>query len=392
MVSWHRAALLRTSSLVYQGIRPLVFTRSAGDAHHAILRMLSQLDSSDTIQTVLKQINRIVFPQMPVTVGSVTLPYPMILAAGFVKGHGFTSDVDGLSACMDGKNIIPGWRTMPTLLGPVEFGSFTRYPRIGNPGAVMWRDTATKSTQNRVGLKNPGALIAAKFLAKRLDQMPPTFGINVAPSPGLHQVEEQIDDVIEAVEAFITHSVVPSWFTLNLSCPNTEDDPLGHQTETEARAISAAVVRYLQQSSPTNVPLWVKVSPCLSQKQYAGLMAAFADTGVRAVIATNTLGRSAPTDPTKLAGVGGGSLHQYAVAAATALSHAKTSNQYPVDVVGCGGVRDYASFHSFWQHGVRAVQYWSSLVYQGPLVPAKILHEIEAANDRNEAGTRTSGN
>jgi dihydroorotate dehydrogenase len=300
----------------------------------------------------------------------------LILAAGFVKGDGFESEGDALQAVRRRQNIIPGWRALPALLGPVEFGSFTRYPRLGNPGTVLWRDAETRSTQNRVGLKNPGAVGAAAFLFERRGALPPVFGVNIAPSPGVDDPGQERDEVIEAMRAFIARGVRPAWFTLNLSCPNTEDDPGGRQTEDHARTLCAAVTDFLADYVGGTVPLWVKVSPCLSDAQYQALMAAFAETGVRAVIATNTLGQPTPDDPALMAGVGGGRLHDYAVAAAATLADARRQNGYPVDVIGCGGVQDPATYHAFARHGVRAVQYWSALVFGGPLAPAQILEEI----------------
>ena len=60
-----------------------------------------------------------------------------------------------------GRDVVPGWRSLPALVGAVEFGSYTRHPRLGNPGRVVWRDHATRSMQNRIGLRNPGARAAA---------------------------------------------------------------------------------------------------------------------------------------------------------------------------------------------------------------------------------------
>jgi dihydroorotate dehydrogenase len=44
-------------------------------------------------------------------------------------------------------------------------------------------------------------------------------------------------------------------------------------------------------------------------------------------------------------------------------------------VVGCGGVLDKPSWLAFSRIGVRAVQYWSALVYRGPLAAALIVNE-----------------
>ena len=96
------------------------------------------------------------------------------------------------------RNIIPGWRSMPLLVGAVEFGSFTRCPRLGNTGTVLWRDEPTHSTQNRIGLKNPGALASAEFFALHLEQLPPVFGINIAVSPGVVDPAQMNREILEA--------------------------------------------------------------------------------------------------------------------------------------------------------------------------------------------------
>src|SRR5690606_28074553 len=114
-------------------------------------------------------------------------------------------------------------------VGLVEYGSFTRQARPGNIGTVMWRDAKTQSTQNRVGLKNPGVEAAATFLLKHVIDLPHTFGINIAVSPGVDN-EQAIIDIRESFNAFLKRGVIPNWFTLNVSCPNTEDDPTGNQT------------------------------------------------------------------------------------------------------------------------------------------------------------------
>ncbi len=151
-----------------------------------------------------------------------------------------------------GRNIIPGWRCVPRLVGLVEFGSFTRWPRLGNPGVVVWRDVPTRSTQNRVGLRNPGALAAAEFLAARTKPIcPPQFGINIAVSPGVDDPDQQTDEVLAALAAFVERGVYPAWFTLNLSCPNTEDDPTGNQTA-DRPASSAPRPSIFAEASPLN--------------------------------------------------------------------------------------------------------------------------------------------
>ncbi|MBN1201778.1 MAG: hypothetical protein JXJ20_07985 [Anaerolineae bacterium] len=365
-----RSAFLWVNKALYAALRPLVFRFSAQTAHEHMLTLLRGSDRA-WLGPVFGLTHRLAFRRWPVTVGGVTLDSPLILAAGLVKGDGF--EAEALQAATR-INIMPGWRSMPRLLGPVEFGSFTRWPRVGNPGPVVWRDVPTRSTQNRVGLRNPGCQAAAVFLAAHRDALPAIYGINIAVSPGVDDPAQQAEDVLAALSAFVTRGVLPAWFTLNLSCPNTGDDPGAHQTTEQARQVCGAAVDYLA-SAGHSVPLWVKLGPTLADQQYRALMRTLADVGVRAVIATNTQPEPTPGGQDTLAGVGGGRLHARALHVAALLVEEKTAHDYPVDVIGCGGVLDGVTFRAFADVGVWAVQYWSALVYRGPLAAALIMHE-----------------
>lgn len=369
-MSLWRQALLTLYQSGWGITRPFIFRRSAAQAHHNAVEMMRELDDRPLLHPLLSLIRRSTLGAQPIEAGGVSLPTPYILAAGWVKGEGFESEEAALNAARSGANIIPGWRSMPVLLGAVEFGSFTRWPRMGNAGTVLWRDAKTRSTQNRIGLKNPGAEAAAEFLSRHKHELPKVWGVNIAVSPGVSDSAVEQQESLEAVDAFLRRGVIPTWFTLNLSCPNTEDDPRGNQTEHKARHLCGAITDYLG-----GVPLWVKVSPNLSQPQVASLMYAFAETGVHAVITTNTLPAPTPKDPSVTAGVAGGRLHQAAVETACRFAQERDRHSYPIDIIGCGGIEDGNSYTDFAHYGVRAVQYLSAMIYRGPLAAALIHRE-----------------
>jgi dihydroorotate dehydrogenase len=366
-----RSALLATYRAGYDRLaRPWIFRRSAADAHEAAIALVRALDDRPLLLPLLNAIQRTAFDPEPVEVGGVALPHPFILAAGWVKGDGFETEQAAHEAVRRGDNIIPGWQSMPALVGPVEFGSFTRWPRVGNPGKVLWRDASTRSTQNRIGLRNPGAEAAAEFLSRHQHELPPVWGINIAVSPGVTDPAQEEREALEAIRAFLRRGIRPAWFTLNLSCPNTEDDPSGNQTEGKARDLCGAVTAGLQ-----DIPLWVKIGPNLADAQYEVLLRAFADTGVRAVVATNTMPEPTPEDPGVTAGVAGGRLHHRAVEVACLLAAIRRQHGYLVDVIGVGGVDSRRTYHDFARVGVSAVQYLSALIYRGPLAAALIQSE-----------------
>ncbi len=358
--------LSRYRSFYETKILPRLFHTSAMETHQQALHLAQRFDH---FPTPLHWLQQLVTPQNNITVGRVDLPSPFMLAAGFVKGMGFADEQQALDAIEQGINIIPGWRSVPAITGVVEFGSFTRWPRVGNEGVVLWRDVEYHSLQNRVGLKNPGARAAAVFLAMKKNELPKTFGLNIAVSPGVTDPQQEADEVLISIHQFLDRGIHPSWFTLNLSCPNTEDDPQGNQTEAKARHLSQVVRQAIGK-----IPLWVKVSPALSEAQYHALMSVFAETGVDAVIATNTLGQPAPDGTT--AGVSGGRLFPSALEAVRTLHQAKKALNAPVDIVACGGVLSGAHAAQMLEAGALAIQYWSALIYRGPLAAAVLQDEL----------------
>lgn len=390
MSAGFRTARLKTLDGACQALnRGVVFRQSAQGSHDTAIRALRALDRLPLAQAIAAALHDLTYSKSYTTVGGARLSQRLILAAGLVKGDGFADEQTAISAAESGANIMPGWRIAPALMGAVEFGSFTRQPRLGNAGTVVWRNEATKSTQNRVGLRNPGARAAAIFLGERRHKLPGEFGINIAVSPGVDDIERQTGDVVEALSFFLGAGVHPSWFTLNLSCPNTEDDPQGHQLEAETRQLCGALVERLRESD-LEIPLWVKISPGLAADQYRRLMRVFDEVGVRAVIATNTLAQPSPEDSALQAGVGGGELFPAALEAVRQLLAEKKRHDYAVDVIACGGILDGASLREYERLGVKAAQYWSALVYRGPFAAAIIESELASNESKYEAVQRES--
>ena len=415
---------------------------------------------------------------------------PLILAAGLVKGDGFATEEEAMEAVKQGRNIIPGWRSVPALAGAVEVGSFTPAPRMGNPGTVLWRDAEHRTLYNRIGLRNPGARAAAAFLGERLAELPATYGISLAADPDETDLQQKCESIAEAAKHFISAGLRPSWVTVNLSCPNTdpswrtglasntkptsrtdlagntkpanrtdlagETNPAtqtantpahqatinpaiqtanvpAHQATTNpaiptateppdhAKAICAAV----KQELPAEIPLWAKVGPDLPEAAYQELAQALAEAGAKAIVAVNTATRQVPqssnqeaqrgSEPTQgssehlgrddaatsktiqssatetQAGMGGASLLPEALRAVSALAAAThlsaadpespsaTTQNPPLDIIGCGGIFNGSDLQAFQNAGAKAAQYWSALVFRGPNAPTLIARESKQA-------------
>lgn len=381
------AFLEATHWLYQQVIFPLISRRYPAGAdsdgpqraHERAMQLLGWLDEKQWAQVILHYMHEWLNEPREVEVGGVRLSSPLILAAGWVKGLGYDSYHFVHRDLLVGENMIPGWRTMQHLVpGAIEFGSYTPLPRLGNEGVVMWRDREHQSLQNRVGLKNPGAKGAANFLSAHKDELPKEFGINIAPSPGVDDLAIKKKEVIEAVGSFIEQGVFPLWFTLNISCPNTEDSTERNQVAEEVRELCTEVVTFLQERAELvgrEIPLWVKVGPDLTTEQYKDLLQVFNEAGVKAVIATNTQAKPTPNDPTVMAGVSGGRLHYKARYIVLTLARIAEEEGYNLDVIGCGGIQDAETYSDTWDT-VKGRQYLSALVFHGPWAGLWMMNQV----------------
>ena len=447
-----------------------------GQAHESALRRLRFLDKHPGLLAAFA--GRFPKESWPVEAGGVQLDNPLILAAGLVKGDGFATEEEAMEAVKQGRNIIPGWRSVPALAGAVEVGSFTPAPRMGNPGTVLWRDAEHRTLYNRIGLRNPGARAAAAFLGERLAELPATYGISLAADPDETDLQQKCEGIAVAVKHFISAGLRPSWVTVNLSCPNTEptwrtdlagdtkpasrsdlagetnqatptanapahqatinpaiqtaDVPVNQATTNpaipttteppdHAKAICAAV----KQELSAEIPLWAKVGPDLPEAAYQELAQALAEAGAKAIVAVNTATRQVPqsssqkaqrgSEPTQgssehlggddaatsktlqssatetQAGMGGASLLPEALRAVSALAAAThlsaaapespsaTTQNPPLDIIGCGGIFNGSDLQAFQNAGAKAAQYWSALVFRGPNAPTLIARESKQA-------------
>ena len=402
--------------------------KSPERAHESALRRLRFLDKHSRLLAALA--GRFPKESWPVEAGGVRLESPLILAAGLVKGDGFATEAEAMDAVKQGRNIIPGWRSVPALAGAVEMGSFTPAPRLGNPGTVLWRDAEHRTLYNRIGLRNPGARAAAAFLGERLAELPATYGISLAADPDETDLQQKCEGIAVAVKHFISAGLRPSWVTVNLSCPNTEPtwrigltdnnkpanqtDSAGetnpatqtanapaHQaainpaipTATEPPDHAKAICAAVKQELPAEIPLWAKVGPDLPEAAYQELAQALAEAGAKAIVAVNTATRQVPQSINQeaQAGMGGAPLLPEALRAVSALAAAThlsaadpespsaTTQNPPLDIIGCGGILNGSDLQAFQNAGAKAAQYWSALVFRGPNAPTLIARESKQA-------------
>ena len=364
-----------TNQLIKNGFLLLPPRRS----HRLMEQSLAYLDSHPRCLGLANRLGLARQLSPPIQVGRLSLPGPLMLAAGLVKGTGFASETEALQAVSQGRNIMPGWRAVPAIAGPVEFGSFTPQPRMGNREPTLWRDRRNTTLYNRVGLRNPGIAAATAFLANHADQLPHCWGVSLAPDPEEANQQQRLDSLAKAARTLADAGVLPAWVTVNLSCPNAEPEAgqwlPDTQSPDEARQLCLAV----REALPAEVAVWAKVGPGHSLSLYGELAHALAQAGVEAVVATNTLTAAPPARKSSQspasAGMSATGLRPYALEAVKTLAEA--AQQLPLEVIACGGVMDGQTWRDFQAAGAVAAQYWAALVFRGPCAADLILAEAK---------------
>ncbi|MET0902077.1 MAG: dihydroorotate dehydrogenase, partial [Acidimicrobiales bacterium] len=280
------------------------------------------------------------------TVGSVTLPNPILTASG-TSGHGAE-----LSPYVDLGS-----------LGAVVVKSLSVEPWAGNPPLRVHETTG--GMINSVGLQGPGV---RAWLA---DDLPPLLdtGARVVASIWGRTIAEY--EAAAALLADAPAAVVA--VEVNLSCPNTEAarDLFAHSVD-DTRSV-------IQSTAICGRPRWAKLSPNTSE--LVAIAAAAHAAGAEAVTLVNTVLGMAIDPETgdyrlgsgpRGGGLSGPAIHPIAVRAV----HDVHAAMPDLPIVGVGGVATGADAAELLLAGASAIQVGTA-TFADPRAPALVLRELE---------------
>jgi dihydroorotate dehydrogenase (NAD+) catalytic subunit len=281
------------------------------------------------------------------TVGSVTLPNPVLTASG-TSGHGAE-----LAPYVD-----------LGALGAVVVKSLAAHPWAGNP-PLRVHETAAGMI-NSVGLQGPGV---EQWLAHDLPAVLRT-GARVVASIWGRSVAEY--EAAAALLADAPAQVVA--VEVNLSCPNTEAarDLFAHSATSTRDAMAA--------TAGCGRPRWAKLSPNVTD--LVPIAEAALEGGAEAVTLVNTVmgmaidpatGRYRLGSGERGGGLSGPAIHPIAVRAVHDV-HAALPD---LPIVGVGGVASGADAAELLLAGASAVQVGTA-TFADPRAPATVLRELEA--------------
>lgn len=282
-----------------------------------------------------------------------------------VAGLHFSNPV-GLAAGFD-KNAVALTPLAQAGFGFLEAGAITPRPQPGNPKPRLFRLIDDQGVINRFGFNNNGMEAAAIKLSKR--PWDTVVGLNL----GANKNSENRADDFARVLARCGGSL--DFATVNVSSPNTEKlrDLQG------AAALSALLKGVMQARDglPKRIPVFLKIAPDLSDTELSEVADVATQSGVSAIIATNTtLSREGLHSANKLqaGGLSGVPLFERSTRVLAQLSEL-TAGKMPL--IGVGGISSAQDAYQKICAGASAVQLYSALAYKGIGLVEQIILELE---------------
>ncbi|MCA0927567.1 quinone-dependent dihydroorotate dehydrogenase [Ruegeria profundi] len=288
-------------------------------------------------------------PRLKSTVAGLDLPNPVGLAAGFDK---------------NGEVLAPLSRTG---FGFIEVGAVTPRPQPGNPKPRLFRLSEDKAAINRFGFNNEGMEAMAHRLANRPKDT--VIGLNLGANK---DSDDRPGDFAKVLARCAAHL---DFATVNVSSPNTEK-LRDLQGKAALGALLGGVIE-TRNDLPRPIPIFLKIAPDLSEAELHDIAEVAIETGVDAVIATNTtLNRDELLSVHKgeAGGLSGAPLFEKSTRILAQLSQLTEGN---IPLIGVGGISSAQQAYAKICAGASAVQLYTALVYGGISLAAEIAKGLD---------------
>lgn len=276
----------------------------------------------------------------------------------------------GVAAGFDKNALVPD-ALIALGFGFVEIGTVTPRPQPGNPRPRLFRLERDGAVINRLGFNNDGAIRVCQRLAARAAATG-IVGVNVGAN------KDAADRVADYVASIATFAALASYFTVNVSSPNTPGlRDLQHKAaldELLARVIDARDRAAL--TAPRR-PILLKVAPDLTLDELDDIVAVARARGVDGMVVSNTtISRPAALQDPVSARQGGGLSGRPLFALSTRMlaeTFVRVEGAFPL--VGVGGIDSGAAALAKVRAGALLIELYTGLIYRG----LPLLNDIKRA-------------
>jgi dihydroorotate dehydrogenase len=245
--------------------------------------------------------------------------------------------------------------------GFVEIGTVTPRPQIGNPRPRLFRLERDEAVINRMGFNNDGAEAVLRRLAARAHHGG-IVGVNVGAN------KDSVDRVADYVKLIETFAPVASYFTVNVSSPNTP----GLRNLQQASALDDLLAKVIDarervRQNAGDSPVLLKIAPDVSLTELDDIVHIARSRRVDGMIVANTTVARFSTlreqvHAREQGGLSGRPLFRLATRM-VAETYVRAEGAFPL--IGVGGIDTGGAALTKIRAGASLVQLYSSLVYKG---------------------------
>jgi len=282
-------------------------------------------------------------PKLAVRAFGLNFPNPIGMAAGFDK-----------SAEAPDALLRLGF-------GFVEIGTVTPKPQIGNPRPRLFRLERDEAVINRMGFNNDGAEAVLRRLAGRA-HLTGIVGVNVGANK---DASDRVADYVKLIETF---APVASYFTVNVSSPNTP----GLRNLQQAAALDDLLAKVIDarervRQNAGDSPVLLKIAPDLSLTELDDVVHIARSRRVDGMIVANTtLARPSTLREQNRAKEQGGLSGRPLFRLSTRMvaeTYVRAEGAFPL--IGVGGIDTGGAALTKIRAGASLIQLYSSLIYKG---------------------------
>ena len=297
-------------------------------------------------------------PVLHTKVAGLEFPHPIGLAAGFDKQAEVIKE------------------TLDLGFSFVEIGGIVPMPQAGNPKPRIFRIPESKAIINRMNFNSDGfdrclRRIQAWHDTTTRAKQRRIVGVNIA--QGDHY-KDAAEATILGLQKFAPYM---SFVTVNVSCPNAPD---AREMESKDQLQELLQCVKTARDALTFKPLlFVKIAPDQTEKQARNIADASLDAGIDGMIIGNSMASRPKGMTSSVAREKGGLSGKPIFDMSTELlsvMYQMTRGKIPL--IGCGGVFTGADAYAKIRAGASLVQIYTSLIYEGPWVVARITSELAA--------------
>jgi dihydroorotate dehydrogenase len=323
---------------LYKLLRPFAFALDAETAHRATIAALSMSPPLPLPQFP---------PELEQQVAGLRFPSPVGLAAGFDKDAEVPDTMLGMG------------------FGFVEVGTITPKPQAGNPKPRLFRLKEDRAVINRMGFNSGGQAAALERLKKR--ERRGIVGVNIGAN------KDSGDRIADYVAGVTAMSPVADYLTVNISSPNTPG-----LRNLQAGGELVELLAAIRAARQPGVPVFLKVAPDLEDGDHERIVRTAIDSGIDALIISNTT-ISRPVLRSSHAGEAGGlSGRPLKALALEQLRKFRAASGAQIPLIAAGGIENA---HDAWERitaGASLVQLYSAMVYEGPGIARRIAEGLRA--------------